>query len=96
MDLIKVERPKSEFSDGPPCLESLTQSKLNDGRDRVIYQFIQYAKRKWPEEWPKKINQFNYTHFVEPLEDKVIQDNVMKNQCVIIVINHYVRLENLE
>ena len=76
VDLIKVERPKSEFSDGPPCLESLTQSKLNDGRDRVIYQFIQYAKRKWPEEWPKKINQFNYTHFVEPLEDKVIQDKI--------------------
>jgi len=73
---IKVERPKSEFSDGPPCLESLTQSKLSDGRDRVIYQFIQYAKRKWPEEWPKKINQFNYTHFVEPLEDKVIQDKI--------------------
>ena len=73
---IKVERPQSEFSDGPPCLESLTQSKLNDGRDRVIYQFIQYAKRKWPEEWPKKINQFNYTHFVEPLEDKVIQDKI--------------------
>ena len=73
---IKVERPQSEFSDGPPCLESLTQSKLNDGRDRVIYQFIQYAKRKWPEEWSKKINQFNYTHFVEPLEDKVIQDKI--------------------
>ena len=73
---IKVERPQSEFSDGPPCLESLTQTKLNDGRDRVIYQFIQYAKRKWPEEWPKKINQFNYTHFVEPLEDKVIQDKI--------------------
>ena len=50
---IKVERPQSEFSDGPPCLESLTQTKLNDGRDRVIYQFIQYAKRKWPEEWPR-------------------------------------------
>ena len=73
---IKVERPQSEFSDGPPCLESLTQDKLNDGRDRVIYQFIQYAKRKWPEEWSKKINQFNYTHFVEPLEDKVIQDKI--------------------
>ena len=24
----------------------------------------------------KKINQFNYTHFVEPLEDKVIQDKI--------------------
>ena len=76
LEKLKVERPQSEFSDGPPCLESLTQNKLDDGRDRVLYQFIQYAKRKWPEEWSKKINQFNYTHFVEPLDDKVIQEKI--------------------
>ena len=76
LEKLQIKRPQSEFSDGPPCLESLTQSKLNDGRDRVLYQYIQYAKRKWPEEWPKKINQFNYTHFVEPLEDKVIQEKI--------------------
>ena len=76
LEKLQIKRPQSEFSDGPPCLESLTQSKLNDGRDRVLYQYIQYAKRKWPEEWPKKINQFNYTHFVEPLDDKVIQEKI--------------------
>ncbi len=76
LEKLKIERPQSEFSDGPPCLESLTQNKLDDGRDRVLYQFIQYAKRKWPDEWPKKINQFNYTHFVEPLDDKVIQEKI--------------------
>ena len=76
LEKLQIKRPQSEFSDGPPCLESLTQSKLDDGRDRVLYQYIQYAKRKWPEEWPKKINQFNYTHFVEPLDDKVIQEKI--------------------
>jgi len=76
LEKLKVKRPESEFSDGPPCIESLTQTKLEDGRDRVIYQFIQYAKRKWPEDWAKKINQFNYTYFTTPLEDKVIQDKI--------------------
>ena len=76
LEKLEVKRPQSEFSDGPPCLESLTQNKLDDGRDRVIYQFIQYAKRKWPEEWPKKINQFNYNHFITPLDDKGIQDKI--------------------
>ena len=76
LEKLEVKRPQSEFSDGPPCLESLTQNKLDDGRDRVIYQFIQYAKRKWPEEWSKKINQFNYNHFITPLDDKVIQDKI--------------------
>jgi len=80
LENLKVERPQSEFNDGPPCLESLTQNKLDDGRDRVLYQYIQYAKRKWPEEWEEKINQFNYTYFTIPLTDKIIRDKIRSNK----------------
>ena len=76
LETLEIKRPLSEFSDGPPCIESLTQTKLNDGRDRVIYQYIQYAKRKWPEDWHNRINQFNYKYFENPLEDKKIQDKI--------------------
>ena len=76
---LEIKRPESEFSDGPPCIESLTQNKLDDGRDRVLYQYIQYAKRKWPEEWSKKVNPFNYKYFSEPLDDKIIQDKIKYN-----------------
>ena len=76
LEKLELKRPDSEFKDGPPCIESLTQNKLNDGRDRVIYQYIQYAKRKWPEEWQKHINAFNYKYFDPPLEDRVIQDKI--------------------
>ena len=76
LEKLELKRPDSEFKDGPPCIESLTQNKLDDGRDRVIYQYIQYAKRKWPEEWQKHINAFNYKYFNPPLEDKVIQDKI--------------------
>ena len=76
LDKIELKRPASEFDDGPPCIESLTQNKLDDGRDRVIYQFIQYAKRKWPEEWQKHINAFNYKYFNPPLDDRVVQDKI--------------------
>ena len=76
LEKLELKRPDSEFNDGPPCIESLTQNKLNDGRDRVIYQFIQYAKRKWPEDWQKHINAFNYKYFDPPLEDRVIQDKI--------------------
>ena len=79
LEQLKIKRPESEFSDGPPCLESLTQNKLDDGRDRVLYQYIQYAKRKWPEEWSKKVNPFNYKYFSEPLDDKIIQDKIKFN-----------------
>ena len=76
LENLEIKRPLSEFNDGPPCIESLTQSKLKDGRDRVIYQYIQYAKRKWPEDWQNKINQFNYKYFQNPLDDKTIQDKI--------------------
>ena len=76
LESLEIKRPLSEFSDGPPCIESLTQNKLTDGRDRVIYQYIQYAKRKWPEDWHNRINQFNYKYFQNPLDDKTIQDKI--------------------
>jgi hypothetical protein len=63
LETLIIKRPDSEFSDGPPCLESLTQSDIKDGRDRIIYQYIQYAKRKWPDSWQAKINAFNYKYF---------------------------------
>ena len=79
LEQLKIKRPESEFSDGPPCIESLTQNKLDDGRDRVLYQYIQYAKRKWPTDWDKKINPFNYKYFTIPLDDKTIQDKIKFN-----------------
>ena len=80
LEKLELKRPESEFKDGPPCIESLTQTKLKDGRDRVLYQYIQYAKRKWPEDWAERINHFNYTHFEIPLTDKIIQDKIRSNK----------------
>jgi hypothetical protein len=70
---LKIERPYSEFSDGPPCLESLTREKLNDGRDRILFQYRVYAKKKWPEEWRNKLNYFNHKYFNPPYPDDTIE-----------------------
>jgi hypothetical protein len=77
---IEIKRPESEFDDGPPCIESLTQDKLEDGRDRVIYQYIIYAKMKWPENWQDKIFEFNYKHFKTPLDQKIITAKIKNNE----------------
>ena len=83
LEKLIIKRPESEFSDGPPCLESLTQTDIKDGRDRILYQYIQYAKRKWPENWQSKINAFNYKYFEKhvegPLEDKIVQGKIKFN-----------------
>ena len=81
---LKIKRPKSEFNDGPPCLETITQSEIKDGRDRILYQYIQYAKRKWPEDWQSKINSFNYKYFSShpegALEDRIVQGKIKFNE----------------
>jgi hypothetical protein len=83
LETLIIKRPDSEFSDGPPCLESLTQTEIKDGRDRIIYQYIQYAKRKWPDSWQAKINAFNYKYFEKhpsgPLEDRIVQGKIKFN-----------------
>ena len=63
---LQIKRPPSEFDDGPPCLQSLTKEKLSDGRDRVMFQFKVYAKKKWPDDWSYKLDEFNYKHYVTP------------------------------
>ena len=64
-------------------VETITETEINDGRDRILYQYIQYAKRKWPESWQGKINAFNYKYFSShpegPLEDKIVQGKIKFN-----------------
>ena len=78
-----IKRPSSEYDDGPPCLESLTREKLDDGRDRVMFQFRVYARKKWPDSWTDKLDEFNYKHFVNPFRhdeiSKFRKDN--KDYC---------------
>jgi len=44
-----------EFNDGPPCLAILTRNKLTDGRDRFLYNYHVFAKKKYPDDWEKMV-----------------------------------------
>jgi len=44
-----------EFSDGPPCLGILTKNKLSDGRDRFLYNYMVFAKKKYPDDWERMV-----------------------------------------
>ena len=48
--VIKVERPKSEYNDGPPCIEILARlNKIGEGgRNNALFHYGVYAKQKWP------------------------------------------------
>ena len=46
-----------EFNDGPPCLQKLTKEVMTftDGRDRFLYNYMVFAKKKYPDNWEDKI-----------------------------------------
>ena len=74
VDGIKVERPKSEYNDGPPCIETLAMNKIGEGgRNNALFHYGVYAKQKWPGEWKSKLILFNATAMERPLSDSEVQ-----------------------
>ena len=44
-----------EFKDGPPCLGVLTKEIMTDDRDRFLYNYMVFAKKKYKDNWKDKI-----------------------------------------
>ena len=77
---IKVQRPQSEFSDGPPCIELMAINKIpeNGGRNNAMFHFGVYAKKKWPAEWKTKLTMFNADATTVPLTENEL--DIVKRQ----------------
>ena len=77
---IKIERPISEYSDGPPCIELMAINKIpeNSGRNNAMFHFGVYAKKKWPAEWKTKLTMFNADATVKALTENEL--DIVKRQ----------------
>ncbi len=66
-DIIKNELVggAEEFKDGPVCLEILSKNKIKmlDGRDRFLYNFMVFAKKKFPDSWQTKVVEAGRKYF---------------------------------
>jgi hypothetical protein len=84
-DLINKELKKEskQFEDGPPCLGLLcgqvesSREKLGDWRDRFLFNYMVFAKRKYPDEWEEKILETAREYIVY---DKIWGDNKVKEK----------------
>ena len=52
-----------EFKDGPPCLEILSKNKMKDGRDRFLYNYMVFAKKKYSDNWRDKVLEAGRNYF---------------------------------
>ena len=78
----KVKRKKEikELEDGPPCLATLMSQGIPEGgRDNTLYQYAVYAKKKWPNDWQTKIDQFNHDYMKPPLDFRQVQKTILQH-----------------
>ena len=70
---IKIKRPETKYSDGPPCIELMSENKIGEGgRNNALFHYGVYAKQKWPDGWKSKLNVFNETAMQQPLADSEV------------------------
>ena len=67
-----------EFADGPPCLGVLTKEIMTDNRDRFLYNYMVFAKKKYPDNWKDKIVEAarNYFKFDSKWTDDHVKSKI--------------------
>ena len=65
-----------EFDDGPPCLALCSKTKLDDGRDRFMYNYMVFAKKKYKDKWPDFVAKANYNYLEDPWDKTKLDSKI--------------------
>ena len=77
----KVEKQINDLDDGPPCIATLMSQGIPEGgRDNTLYQYAVYAKKKWPEQWQDKVDEFNHKYMERPLSSSQVQKTINQHE----------------
>jgi hypothetical protein len=63
-----------EFIDGPPCLQISSKEELTDGRDRWLYNYMVFAKKKYPDNWQNVVKAAPQKYFIKDATGVVLDD----------------------
>ena len=58
----------------------MAQGIPQGGRDNTLYQYAVYAKKKWPEDWQDKIDEFNHKYMDPPLRSQQVQKTIRQHE----------------
>lgn len=79
-DQLKVEAQEIPFSDAPPCIQAMAHNGVSDGeRNKSMFQFALYAKKKHPDDWQEHVLEWNGEYFTPQLKYKEIQSTIFKS-----------------
>ena len=63
-----------EFNDGPPCLQIMAKEPLTDARDRWLYNYMVFAKKKYPDNWQDVLKAAPQKYFIKDSNGVVLND----------------------
>lgn len=63
-----------EFNDGPPCLQIMAKEPLTDTRDRWLYNYMVFAKKKYPDNWQNMLKAAPQKYFIKDSNGIVLND----------------------
>ena len=63
-----------EFIDGPPCLQISSKEELTDGRDRWLYNYMVFAKKRYQDKWEEMVIDAPKKYFLKDSNGLVIDD----------------------
>lgn len=71
---VKLDYSISPLVEGPPCLQTLSLKGFPVGtRNTALFNIGVYCKKAFPNEWQKKLGQFNHILFADPLLLREVQ-----------------------
>lgn len=76
--LEKLTIPEEEhFLHGPPCLQALARNGFPEGvRNKALYNIIVYLKKRFPDDWKERIQQYNNDFMKPALKSDELQQSM--------------------
>jgi len=65
---------KDPLFGAPPCLQTLCDQGFPEGtRNNGLFNIAVYARRKWPDDWQRHVEEFNHKYMQPPLNSDEVQ-----------------------
>lgn len=70
---FEIPETESEFSDGPPCLQTIGSTKAGQGeRNTVLFNIGVYCRAKYESGWEDKLDEYNHSLVSPPLNHREV------------------------
>ena len=74
---LKIPQPKSDFEDGPPCLQHLSAQGFPQGtRNNGLFNVAVYCRKRDPDNWQRDMESFNAKLMDPPLSSSEVQGTI--------------------